>query len=239
MDAQLQDMMGTAAASRAALPPPLVALSGEESISLVELGGMLADRLGVRCYDPETVDSLVLQSQHRNRHLRGGENGVDTLLPQRELSHILDGLVRPFRESNALSSQIHYLVHLAKVVAETTREGGVIVGRGAHLILSGEKVFRMKVEAGPDYCARRLAQEEGLPLDEARDAYRQSRKDQIRFTRSIFELFPNEGTYYDLVLNAEVLKSAAMVEIIIAAMEVSGYRLPEVEQQKALAALTF
>lgn len=46
---------------------------------------------------------------------------------------------------------------LIKVVMSLGRLGGVIVGRGAHIILAGECALRVRVAGSPEVCAKRMA----------------------------------------------------------------------------------
>ena len=95
----------------------------------------LADTLGVRC-----CDRMILQEVARRAH-------VDVELVRRldeRVSNIgSDWWKTIFREKSY--SKERYLHHLVKVILNISKKGGVIVGRGAHLILGPERCFRVRI----------------------------------------------------------------------------------------------
>src|SRR5690606_33597280 len=74
------------------------------------------------------------------------------------------------------ASKDDYRRHLVNVVLGIARAGGVIVGRGAHLILDEKHVFRVRITGSPEKCAQEIARRKHLTMEEAR-------KDVLRVNR--------------------------------------------------------
>jgi len=50
-----------------------------------------------------------------------------------------------------------YRDSLIKVVTSLSRVGGIVIGRGAHVILAGACALRVRIAGSPEICARRMA----------------------------------------------------------------------------------
>ncbi|MEW6441612.1 MAG: aldehyde ferredoxin oxidoreductase C-terminal domain-containing protein [bacterium] len=111
-----------------------------------------------------------------------------------------------------------YLRHLTKVISDIGKNGhSVIVGRGAHYILPRKDTFKVRLIAPPAVRARRVAQETGVPLDEAKRLVARIDAEREDFVKKYFNADWNDPDLYDLVLNMENMDAKAAAEAILAA----------------------
>jgi cytidylate kinase len=116
----------------------------------------------------------------------------------------------------------NYRRHLVKVVLGIlyTGNGGVIIGRGAHLILAQRDVFRVRITASPETCAERVARKKSVSPEEARKLVEQVNQNRSKFVWDVFKQRLNEPTAFDLTINTDRLaKYEEVAEIIIFAMQ--------------------
>nr|CRH05113.1 conserved protein of unknown function [Candidatus Magnetococcus massalia] len=193
----------------------LVAIAGEYGAGAEEVGKLLADALGVQFFDPPLLQHIV-QEAEENQALH---DRLDLLLPSK-MDKWIDKLLSKGRKKGTVS----YL-HLVKAIMGIVPRGGVIVGMGAHLILSGQRVFRLKIEAGPAYCADNIARKAGVDLAAAKKLCNKVDRERVKFVKEIYERFPTDDTYYDLVLSAESFSPERMSKMALKAMCLSGYEI--------------
>lgn len=191
---------------------PVVTLSRDYGSGGREIAQQLAKHLAVPVYDKELLDAVVERS------------GADPhLLAQ------LDEKTRGFWDSWIISMlsgenmlEDNYRRHLVKVVLGilNTGNGGVIIGRGAHLILAQQGVFRVRIIASPETCAERIAQKRQISQEEARKEVSRVNEGRSRFVWDVFKKRLNDPTAFDLAINTDHLsKSEEVTEIIIFAMQ--------------------
>lgn len=108
-------------------------------------------------------------------------------------------------------------------VQEEARQGGVIVGRNAALILANWPVaLHVKLDGPLDQRIQRAAEDSGIGLKRA--ARRQKREDQIRADMSL-QLYgwdPRDAERYDLVVNTGTMDLDTCAEIIVQAAYVKA-----------------
>jgi cytidylate kinase len=110
-----------------------------------------------------------------------------------------------------------------RTVQEEARQGGVIVGRNAALILANRPgTLHVKLDGPVEQRIRRAAEESGISLERA--AKRQRREDQIRADMSL-QLYgwdPRDTERYDLVVNTGTMDRDTCVDIIVQAARVKA-----------------
>ncbi|MEO5349870.1 MAG: cytidylate kinase family protein [Magnetococcus sp. YQC-3] len=197
---------------------PVVTVSRSFGSNGGKIAELLAARLHVPCYGHSMIDELVNKT-HTTKKLM---SLMDEKLP-RPIDSFIYSL---FVESEQSISG--YYKHLIKAILGISMEGGVIVGRGARLILAQHPhVFRIHIEGSHDICVKRVALREGITLEEAKRKIADVEKERSRFLKGLFKRYPNNRTYYDMVINSDKLEPQQAVEIIVAAMEKMGYPVPE------------
>ena len=191
---------------------PVITLSRDYGSGGREIAQQLGKRLAVPVYDKELLDTVVERS------------GADPhLLAQ------LDERTRGFWDSWIVSMlsgegvlEENYRRHLIKVVLGIlyTGNGGVIIGRGAHLILAQQDVFRVRITASPETCAERVAKKRAVSPEEALKLVELVNQNRSKFVWDVFKQRLNEPTTFDLTINTDRLaKYEEVAEIIIFAMQ--------------------
>lgn len=197
---------------------PVVTVSRDLGSGGSEIAERLAARLGVPGYDREILDAVAERAK------------VD-----REFMARLDERTRDVRDSwlfGLLSGQSSFLSsyrhHLFDVLLCIVQEGGVIVGRGAHIVLANREVFRLRVVGSEEVCAKRIAARDGIDLQAARARVRQVNKERDDFTYKLVNHHLTEAHTFDLVLNTDKLDDwDAAAEFILSAMRVMGFNIHE------------
>jgi cytidylate kinase len=186
-----------------------------------ETAQALADTLGVRC-----CDRAILQEVAKRAN-------VDVELVKR-----LDERIGNIRSdwwltlfSRKSYPKERYLHHLVKVVLNISIKGGVIVGRGAHLILGPERCFRVRVIGSPHKCAQRISEREGIDLEAAERRVEQVDRERAEYLDELYGVRAGDSSNFDLVINTDRYTVDGAVAVILEAMQQAGYDLrPEMRR---------
>jgi len=178
---------------------------------------LLADTLEVRC-----CDRFILQQVAQRAHV--DEELVRAL--DEHVSKINGHWWQHLLQKDAFSYEDYYH-YLVKIVLSISHNGGVIVGRGANLILSENKAFRVRITGSVEQCAKRVASREKIDREESIELVRKVNKERAEYIQMLYDADINEPSAYDLVLNSDRYDRVQMVELILDAMEKAGYKLPD------------
>lgn len=92
---------------------------------------------------------------------------------------------------------------LVKVVMSLGRLGGIIVGRGAHVILANECALRVRVAGTPEICAKRMAtQGHGNEADLLAQAQETNHR-RGKFVWEAFHSRLSDASQFDLTINTD------------------------------------
>jgi len=177
---------------------------------------LLADTLDVRC-----CDRYILQQVAQRAH-------VDEDLVRALDKHVkkIDGHWWQKLLHKDTFSYEDYYHHLVKTVLSISRTGGVIIGRGANLILGAEHAFRVRITGSPENCARNIASRENISLADAQQRVTEVDRERAEYIEMLYNADINNLSNYDLVLNSDRYDRIQLVELILDAMEKAGYSLP-------------
>ena len=153
----------------------------------------LADRLGVNCCDRTILEEVAKRAN------------VDVELVKKLDENIDKTMARPWKTffSGKSYPKERYLQHLVKVVLNISKKGGVIVGRGAHLILGPDRAFRIRIIGTLDICAARVAEREQIDLDAARLRVQSVNRQRAEYLKELYGEHINDCSDYDLVINSD------------------------------------
>jgi hypothetical protein len=179
------------------------------------VGKLLADTLEVRC-----CDRYILQEVARRANT--DEELVKVL--DEHISRIDKHWWSTLITKNTFSYEDYYK-YLVKTVFSISLRGGVIIGRGANLILGPERAFRVRIVGSPLICAQRVAERENISLEEAMQKVHDVDQERAEYTRKLYDADINDPLSYDLVLNSDRYDQIQLVELILEAMQKSGYKL--------------
>lgn len=208
--------------ARATLPrPPLVVTLSRDYGALGEtIAEKLAACLGIPLYDRAIlervaerakIDAFKLEAQDENIAA-----GVSTFLYS-----LLTGT----------AGELHtYRRHLYDTILELAEHDALLVGRGAHLILSGRKVFRLRIVGSKLVCARRIADDNGMSLLEAERKVYEINTKRHKSIQSLFgDSFEHGSLEYaknfDLVINTDHISADSAVHIALLALHQAGFDL--------------
>lgn len=188
-----------------------------------ETAQALADSLGVRCCDRAILQEVAERAN------------VDIELVKR-----LDESVKNIGSDwwltlfgNQSYPKERYLHHLVKVVLNISLKGGVIVGRGAHLILGPERCFRVRIVGSLKQCAQRISVREGIDFDAAVRRVEQVDRERAEYLEELYGVHAGDSTNFDLVLNTDRFTVEESVAVILAGMQQAGYDLSPGLQRSA------
>lgn len=180
-----------------------------------ETAQLLADTLEVRC-----CDRYILQEVARRADVDESLVKVLDEHISRIENHWWQGLLN--KETFTYEDYYKYLV---KTVFSISLRGGVIIGRGANLILGPERCFRVRIVGSPEECARRTAERKNISLEEARKKVDDIDAERAEYIRKLYDTDIDDPLSYDLVLNSDRYDRVQLVELILEAMQRSGYQL--------------
>ena len=184
-----------------------------------EVAQTLADTLGVRC-----CDRIILQEVARRAH-------VDVNLVKRldeQVSNIGSDFWKTLFKEKTYSKE-RYLHHLVKVVLNISTKGGVIVGRGAHLILGPDRCFRVRIVGSLEKCAQRISAREGTDIEAARRRVEEVDRERDEYLKELYGIHAGDPSNFDLVLNTDRFTLNETLALILDAMQQAGYELtPEI-----------
>jgi cytidylate kinase len=187
----------------------------------------LAERLNLSVYDQEILDRVAISARtdkfRFEAHDEQSNAGISAFLYS-----LVSGNPATLRD---------YRRHLCAAVVDLARHDCLIIGRGAHLILSGKKVFRVRVVGSKSVCARRISVELNLSPGEAErkvTEINQKRHQAIMdlFHDSIEHCSLEHADLFDLVINTDQITASAAVNLILLGLQETGH-IPEIPPCKA------
>lgn len=203
-------------------PKPLVCISRDYGAGGDDLGRVLAGRLNVGYYDSAILDKIAHRAHSDPQVLKALDEGV---------RKARDMWLYSFVTGQDLSRDT-YKRHLVNVVLSLGRIGGVIVGRGAHIILSGSPALRVRITGSEDVCAARIAAAEGLSLEAARRKVTEINAERGKFIWDTFHIRQNNPHCFDLTINTDHMDPARLTDLVMMGYEsLKHHHAPQDQQQ--------
>lgn len=182
----------------------------------------LADRLGVSCCDRDILEAVARRAD------------VDVELVTRLDENVRRSGAVPWKalfKGDSFKEE-RYLHHLVTVIMNIANKGGVIVGRGAHLILGPEKAFRVRIIGSLNNCAARVAEREQLDPEAARERVLTIDRQRAEYLHRLYDVDIKDCSDFDLVINSDRYSIQQMVDLILGAMQQAGYAItPDILQR--------
>lgn len=196
---------------------PLVTVSRAFGCGGTDIARILAEHLKVRFYDQELLAEVV-KAAKADRYML---ERLDERVPG-WMEELISSL---FSKKAATSSEFHH--YLLKVLLGISRTGGVIVGRGAHLMLRHHRPFRLRLEASPDSCVARVAARLAIKKGKAEKLHEQVTTERAEFLSKLSKKNPAKQTPFDMILNTDTFTPEQVVAIVQSAMKFLGYQVAE------------
>ncbi|MEG3641219.1 cytidylate kinase-like family protein [Magnetococcus sp. PR-3] len=199
--------------------PPLVAVSRTLGANGTVIAQKLAEKLGVPYYDQDLIDRVLKEADQ------------DKVLMQRideRATNFMDDFIYAIF-SDKQNPKDAYFQALVKVLINISRNGGVVVGRGSHMLLPEERTFRLRFECGRSKAIQRIASRESISEAEAEKRIESTNAQRTKFIAKMPNRFPALESEFDLILHTDHFQQDnATVDAIIGMMNAGGYstRMP-------------
>jgi cytidylate kinase len=180
-----------------------------------DVAQQLADRLDLHYYDKQILEAIVAAAPENKALMERLDQQVTTM--REEVMHMIVTGKSPTEEYR------HYLLN---VILGIARHSGVIVGRGAHLLLADYRAFRVRIVASEETCAARVAERQHISQQEALRWARQADQEHSDYIRKVFGRDVNDPITFDLVINTDHIGLEQAVNVILFAMQQTGYHIP-------------
>lgn len=197
-------------------PPtkPVVTISRDLGAGGSEIARRIAAALGIDVWDRAILDAIAESAKSDPELMAKLDDKVGTG-KDTWIYNLLSG-------QNAFMSS--YRHHLVNVVLALAQQGGVIIGRGAHLILANRPAFRLRIVGSLDACARRLSARESMDFEKAKSEVKRVNKERDQFLQSAFRHHLDESERFDLIVNTDRFNDRwdEVVGLILNAVELTG-----------------
>jgi len=210
IQAMISSFKVTGGDPRVASGRPVVCISRDYGTGGDEVAKALATRLGVEVFDRVIVDRISQRLDAEPETMRALDVGAGKL---RDLW--LYSLVT----GQNLSAD-HYKRHLINVIVSIGRSGGVIIGRGSHLILARSGALRVRITGSTDICAKRVSDAEGVDLETARKRVEEMNHNRAKFIWDHFQERSNDPRTFDLIINTDhITDYQKVVDMLVGAVD--------------------
>lgn len=201
-------------------PPVVVTLYRDHGAGGEHIAQLLSQRLGIPIYDQEILER-VADAAHVDKALMAELDD--------KVCHDKSSWVRGLFTTNT-AYPASYRRYLVDVILDIAEKGGIIIGRGAHIILSDREVFRLRIVGSVQRCAERLAGSESISVEAAREQIAEVNSEHAGFLSEMFHENPDDPSLYDLVINTDRIQDLdAATDLILLAMMSMGFPVPESE----------
>jgi cytidylate kinase len=97
-------------------------------------------------------------------------------------------------------------------------EAGVILGRGAAVVLGKDRGFHVRLDGPPGLRAVQGAAIEGVGLEEARRHMDAADRARTAYVRRLYHADPTDPEYYHLVIDSTAVPLGTVIDIILQAL---------------------
>ena len=174
-------------------PRRVVCISRDYGSGGEEISQHLATRLGVRVFDQEILNKISQRLDADPSITQALDAGI---------GHIRNLWLYSLLAGKDLSVG-SYKHHLVNVVISLARVGGVIIGRGAHLILARSGALRVRIIGSLDVCAERVAISEHLDIEAARREVIDKNRRREAFIHDTFGEQVDDPRAFDVIINTD------------------------------------
>lgn len=209
IQSMMQAVASPTGSGRPTANPRVVCISRDCGAGGDDIAHLLAKRLGVEVYDHVILDKIAQRLNADPAALKALDSGV---------SHFRDMWFYSLVTGQNLTAD-GYKRHLVNVLLSLGRSGGVIIGRGGHLVLAHSGALRVRFTGSEDLCAQRIADAQGISLEAARKTVEDTNQKRGKFIWDTFHERLNDPKTFDLVINTDhITNNAKVVDMLVEAM---------------------
>ena len=177
-----------------------------------EIARALAERLGIELYGAEIINGIAKEANVSSSLMETLNEKLDAV----------DAWIYSavFGKHVSRDEYVHFL---STVIRGLYHTGGVIVGRGGHVILAGRDVLRVRIVGSVEACATRISEQESTSYAEAKRKVQEVSKRRGKFVWDMFHSRYNDPTNFDLVVNTDYFRRLDdVVELALMAVRARG-----------------
>ena len=188
-----------------------------------DIAHQLAKSLNLSCCDSSILREVAQRADVDESLVRALDEhvGIIDIYDDESGDHWWQRLIKRYSFSH-----VEYQEYLAKTVLSIALHGGVILGRGANFLLGSDQAFRVRIVGSPAICSKRVARREGIDLHDAADKVRVIDSERSLYIHKLYDADINLPVFYDLTINTDYFGCNQVVELILQALEITGYTLP-------------
>lgn len=187
---------------------PVICISRDYGSAGDEIARKLAERLGLEVYDAAIVNRISERAHADPEAMKALDEGAEKARSM-WLYSLLTG--------QDLSRDT-YRRHLVNVLLGLGRMGGVIVGRGAHIVLARQAALRARIVGTTEHLVQRVAAAEGMDEKAARKRVESMNHERGKFVWDTFGARLNDPTTFDVSINTDKLGDIdVVVEMLLSA----------------------
>jgi hypothetical protein len=180
------------------------------------IGPALADRLGLPFFDRLLHDPT--SAEHLLERLSEEERNDAPPGPVASLAHVSSGLGFPIPAADDLNPREALRGRIAASVQRIAESGGVILGRGAVVVLADAPlVFHARLDGPVDRRIHAGMRIEGVFYEVARQHQALADREWSKFGQRVFKRDFSDSRLYHLVVDTTALGVTASVELLVAA----------------------
>ena len=189
---------------------PMITISREYGALGGTLGRAVAQALGFGFYAQELVHEIAKRADVRRQVVESLDERSQSRIGRWVNDMMTGGIFAPS----------DYLRNLSQVIVTVGRHGrGVIIGRGAHLILDPAHTLRVRAYAPLDERVRYIARRDGLSVSAARRKVQAVDAERALFYQRHFSNVVDTPLNFDLMLNTGTLSVPECVDIVVHAFK--------------------
>jgi cytidylate kinase len=186
---------------------PVVTVAAEHGAGGDLVAPRVADALGVPFLDRALPASLVASDEEP-----GLPSGLVASLARASTMLAGEPVERMDLDEGRLRAE------LAEFLARSSSDGGVVLGRGGAVVLSGVPTALHVLLSGPaEGRAARVAEREGVDRDEAERRVRAHDRARQEYVRRAFSVDTDDRTLYHLVVDTIALGIDTSVDLVLTA----------------------
>ncbi len=207
---------------RADKPPLVITISRDCGAGGELIGAELSRYLGIPVYDQEIMRLIAERSKTSEFHVEPHDEQVTSGWT----SFIFSTL------TGTNSNAALYRRYLYEVVTDLSQQDCILIGRGAHLILGSQPVFRLRIIASPDTCAERIADEAEIDLGTAAKRVKETNSKRHQSIQALFSDIDKKCSLdnahnFDLVINTDHIPPEEAAPLILIGLRQAGFNIYE------------
>ena len=203
------------------MPARVICISHATAAGGVDVGRIVAERLGFRYADEEIVTAAARRENLDPKDLEDVERRKSFItrvldeLGKGSWAATYPGMVAPPASPLVDEELLRQLIQQS--VHETATAGSiVIVAHAASIALAGEPgVLRVLVTASPEVRASRLGAAQGLDDKAAAKAIADSDAGRANYLKKFYDVGRELPTHYDVVLSTDVLSTQQVADVVV------------------------